>query len=141
MQAGLGLIFKLFFFYRSRHIFQNLYDWLDRIEQVADFPCLVVVGNKCDLQTREVSYQEAFKIAQTVDARYLEGSLLKTCIETGLMLNVFILSENYTFCFYQRVYCKRSKRTFLRHLASSCLFWRFKKKLILKPSLIFVLLI
>ena len=107
MQARLGLFFNILFSYRSRHTFHNLYDWIDRIEQVADFPRLVVVGNKCDLTAREVSYQEAFKMAQTVDARYFEGSLLRMCIDTGLMLKIFILSKTYTLCFYQKVYCKR----------------------------------
>ncbi|XP_075249245.1 uncharacterized protein LOC142341861 isoform X2 [Convolutriloba macropyga] len=58
----------------KRATFANLHEWIERIEEVTDFPRLVIIGNKCDMGVREIERREALAISKSIDADYFEGS-------------------------------------------------------------------
>ena len=70
---GIILVFDL----NNRTTFDGMMNWLDEIEasSAKGIP-IVIVGNKCDLTTREISSDEAYEFAETKNIPYFETSAL-----------------------------------------------------------------
>ena len=80
--AGAFLVFDL----SRRETFENLDKWLSKIEESCD-PKVVtmLIGNKCDLPSRQISHEEAMAYAQSKQISYMEVSA-----KTGINVkNVF----------------------------------------------------
>ena len=70
---GIILVFDL----NSRMSFDGMMNWLEEIEVSTEkgIP-IVIVGNKCDLTTREITTDEAYEFAETKNIPYFETSAM-----------------------------------------------------------------
>jgi small GTP-binding protein len=70
---GIILVFDL----NSRMSFDGMMNWLEEIEVSTEkgIP-IVIVGNKCDLATREITTDEAYEFAETKNIPYFETSAM-----------------------------------------------------------------
>ena len=70
---GIILVFDL----NSRMSFDGMMNWLEEIEvSTAKGIPIVIVGNKCDLATREITTDEAYEFAETKNIPYFETSAM-----------------------------------------------------------------
>lgn len=59
----------------QRHTFDHIQNWAEQINQYGDLGVTcVLVGNKCDLEHREVSYEEGKALAEERGMRFFETS-------------------------------------------------------------------
>ena len=67
---GVILIFDL----TNRQSFNDLNTWIDEIKQSTDKVSVLLFGNKCDIEKRKVSEEEAKKFAKDNKIPYIETS-------------------------------------------------------------------
>jgi len=68
----------------NRKSFEDLNMWINDINNATDKASIILFGNKCDLQNREVSKEEAEKFAKKNNIPYIETSAkLKININEG----------------------------------------------------------
>ena len=67
---GIILVFDL----TNRKSFEDLENWLKKINDCSDKACLILFGNKSDLEDRDVQKEEAEKFAKDHNIPYLETS-------------------------------------------------------------------
>jgi Ras-related protein Rab-2A len=80
--AGVLLVYDL----TNRKSFENILSWLSEIQlnNINNKPVIILVGNKNDLDNREVSYDEGISIAQKYNLLYIETSA-KTSFNINLL--------------------------------------------------------
>jgi small GTP-binding protein len=69
---GILLVFDL----TDRGTFEKLRDWMTQIQNFVnrDSLAIVLIGNKCEMETKEVTKEEAEKMASEFDIKYIETS-------------------------------------------------------------------
>ena len=67
---GIILVFDL----TNRKSFEDLDNWLQKVNDNSDKACLIIFGNKSDLEDRQVTKEEAEKYAKDHNIPYLETS-------------------------------------------------------------------
>ena len=71
----------------NRKSFEDLNMWINDINNATDKASIILFGNKCDLQNREVSKEEAEKFAKKNNIPYIETSAkLKLNINEGFSI-------------------------------------------------------
>ena len=61
----------------SKSSFDSLTEWIQILQQDNDDINFLIVGNKCDLEEREVSYEQASQFAKNLKMEYIETSATK----------------------------------------------------------------
>ena len=67
---GIILVFDI----TNRKSFEDLNMWIDDINNATDKVSIILFGNKCDLQNRKISKEEAEKFAKKNNIPYIETS-------------------------------------------------------------------
>ena len=67
---GIILVFDI----TNRKSFEDLNMWIDDINNATDKVSIILFGNKCDLQNRKISKEEAEKFAKKHNIPYIETS-------------------------------------------------------------------
>jgi small GTP-binding protein len=67
---GIILVFDI----TNRKSFEDLNMWIDDINNATDKASIILFGNKCDLQNRKISKEEAEKFAKKNNIPYIETS-------------------------------------------------------------------
>ena len=83
----------------SKKSFDNISEWVTQIEKFKDYPIVVLIGNKSDLEDdREVTYQEGKDCAEEYGLAFfetsaLDGSNVFEAFENIIMAKYLIIRE------------------------------------------------
>ena len=82
LKNGQGIV--LVYDVTKRETFNNLKIWLDEINKITTKVCIILFGNKCDVDDRAVTEEEAKQFANENNILYIETSAKKNVnIEKG----------------------------------------------------------
>jgi len=83
--AGALLVYDV----TNRNTFNNVKVWLDDIQKYStnNINSIILVGNKIDLENREISFEEGFNLASNYNLLFIETSA-KTCENIDLVFEI-----------------------------------------------------